>query len=190
MIRPHSEEHHDFRGYAGKLVSGTLKVNDEVKVLPSLKTSKIARIYHSQRQVQVAKPGQSITIELEDDVDVSRGNMIIPAGSSYAQAFTLTATLSWMDEQELTSGKTFLLQHGVNLVKAKVMALQSRLDIETMEESEEVRRFELNDIGRVSIKTAKPIFADAFKENHQNGAFILIDEFSNNTVSVGFVEKV
>lgn len=189
VIRPHSEEHHDFRGYAGKLVSGTLKVRDEVKVLPSLKTTRVARIYHSQQQVQVAKPGQSITLELEDDVDVSRGNMIIPVGSSYTQAFTLTATLSWMDEQALTSGKTYMLQHGVNLTKAKVMALQSRLDIETMEESNQVTRFTLNDIGQVTIKTARPIFADAFKDNHNNGAFILIDEFSNNTVAVGFIER-
>ena len=190
VIRPHSDEHHDFRGYAGKLLSGEMRSGDEVMILPSMKTTTISRIYHSQKEIQKAVSGQSITVELEDDVDVSRGNMIIPVGSSYTQSNSFTATLSWMDEQALTGGKTFMLQHGVNLTRSKVTALQSSLDIETMEEVEEVTKFELNDIGRVCIKTAKPIFADSYKDNHNNGTFILIDEFSNNTVAVGFIEKL
>ena len=139
--------------------------------------------------MELARSGDSITIELETDVDVSRGNMIVPVGSPYTQANSFTAILCWMDEQSLTNGKTYLLQHGVNISKAKLMALQSRLDIETMEEDRQVNEFRLNDIGRVSIKTAKPVFADTFSDNHNNGAFILIDEFSNNTVAVGFIES-
>jgi sulfate adenylyltransferase subunit 1 len=189
VIRPHSDEHHDFRGYAGKLVSGKLEKGEEVVVLPSLKTSRISKIYHSQQEVNTARSGESITIELDSDVDVSRGNMIVPVGSSYTQAGAFTAIVCWMDEQVLTSGKTYLLQHGVNITKAKLTSLQSRLDIETMEESKDVREFRLNDIGRVGIKTAKPVFADTFNDNHNNGAFILIDEFSNNTVAVGFIES-
>ena len=84
--------------------------------------------------------------------------------------------------------KTYLLQHGINRVKAKITALQAKLDIETMEEIHEVSQFRLNDIGRITIKTAKPIFADSYRSNPRNGAFILIDEFSNNTVAVGFME--
>jgi sulfate adenylyltransferase subunit 1 len=189
VIRPHSDEHHDFRGYAGKLLSGQLQKGEEVLVLPSLRKSKITKIFHAQTEVEHARSGESITVELADDVDISRGNMIVTAGSPYAQANTIVATISWMDEQVLTNGKTFLLQHGVNIVKAKITALQSKLDIQTMEETSEVSQFKLNDIGRISLKTAKPIFADLYKNNPRNGAFILIDEFSNTTVAVGFIEK-
>ncbi|HEY1114230.1 MAG TPA: GTP-binding protein [Chitinophagaceae bacterium] len=189
VIRPHSDQYHDFRGYAGKLASGTLRVGEEVIVLPSLKVSTIKSISQAQQSVQVAHAGESITIELEHDVDLSRGNMIVPVNSFYTQASSFTATINWMDESPLTSGKTYLLQHGVNRVKAKVVSIQNVLDITTMGEKEDASSFRLNDIGRVSMKTAKPIFADLYAENPRNGAFILIDEFSNNTVAVGMIES-
>ena len=189
VIRPYSDEHHDFRGYPGKLSSGQLHKGEEVWVLPTSKTSRISRIYHAQEEVAIARSGDSVTIELEDDVDISRGNMIVSANAAPIQSNSFVATISWMDEQPLTTSKTFLLQHGVNSVKAKVTGLQSKIDIHTMEELNEVLQFRLNDIGRVSIKTAKPVFADLYKDNPRNGAFILIDEFSNNTVAVGFIEK-
>lgn len=189
VIRPHSNDYHDFRGYAGKLVSGTLRVGEEVIVLPSLKTSTIKSISQAQEPVEVAHSGESITVELDTDVDISRGNMIVPVNSFYTQASSLTATINWMDESPLTAGKTYLLQHGVNRVKAKVISIQNVLDITTMGEKEDASAFRLNDIGRVSLKTAKPIFADLFTENPRNGAFILIDEFSNNTVAVGMIES-
>ena len=190
VIRPHSDQHHDFRGYAGKLVSGQLKRGDEIVVLPSLRTSKISKIYHANNEVEYGSSGESVTVELEDDIDVSRGNMIVPVGSPVAQVNTLVATIAWMDEQPLTNSKSFLLQHGVNVVKAKITSLQSKLYIHSMEEVNEVSEFKLNDIGRVSIKTAKPVFGDVYEQNPRNGAFILIDEFNNNTVAVGFIERV
>ena len=189
VIRPHSNEYHDFRGYAGKLVSGTLKVGEEVIVLPSLKVSVIKSISQAEQPVQVAHAGESVTIELEHDVDISRGNMIVPVNSFYTQATSFSATINWMDESSLTAGKTYLLQHGVNRVKAKVVSIQNILDITTMGEKEDASAFRLNDIGRVTLKAAKPIFADRYAENPRNGAFILIDEFSNNTVAVGMIES-
>lgn len=189
VIRPHSDQHHDFRGYAGRLVSGQLHKGQEVLVLPSSRKSIITKIYHSQTEVESARSGESVTIELQDDVDISRGNMIVPSSPTPVQANSFVATISWMDEQPLLNSKTFLLQHGVNIVKAKITALQSKVNIHTMEEMNEVTQFKLNDIGRVSIKSAKPIFADLYKDNPGNGAFILIDEFTNNTVAVGFIEK-
>lgn len=189
VIRPHSDQHHDFRGYAGKLLSGKLQVGQEVLVLPSSKTSKITKILHAQTEVNTARSDESITVELQDDVDISRGNMIVPVDAPPTQANTFVATISWMDEQPLVNSKTFLLQHGVNVVKAKITGLQSKMNIHTFEEVNEVSEFKLNDIGRVGIKTAKPIFADLYKDNQRNGAFILIDEFSNNTVAVGFIER-
>jgi sulfate adenylyltransferase subunit 1 len=190
VIRPHSDAHHDFRGYAGRLESGVLKKGQEVVVLPSLRTGKIKAIHLADVPVDEAKAGESVVLELEDDLDVSRGNMIVPTDTSYQQVSAFTATLTWMEEQPMNIGRTYLLQHGVNLVKAKIMAIQNRIDIETMEEITPVTSFGLNDIGKVSLKTARHFFADLYKDNPRNGAFILIDEGSNNTVAVGFIDAI
>jgi sulfate adenylyltransferase subunit 1 len=190
VIRPHSEEHHDFRGYAGKLVSGSLEVGQKIIALPSLRESTIKSIVHTYEKKSKAHSGESVTIELEDDIDVSRGNTVVPVGTPYQQVNNFTAKLTWMDEQPLVAGKTFLLQHGINRIKAKLTSFSHIIDMSTIEEKTEVREFKLNDIGEVTIKTAKPIFADVFKDNPRNGAFILIDEFSNNTVAAGFIQKI
>ena len=190
LIRPHSDDHHDFRGYAGKLASGVLKKGDRVTVLPSLKDSTIQTLRSGNQEIDSAIAGQSIVVELSDDIDVSRGNMVVPAVSEHHQVQSFTATITWMDEQPLNVGKTYLLQHAVNRTKAKITTIQSILNIETMDKKEDVSVFKLNDIGQVSIKTAKPIFADLYKVNPHNGAFILIDEFTNNTVAVGFIERI
>ncbi|HEY0067643.1 MAG TPA: GTP-binding protein [Flavisolibacter sp.] len=190
VIRPHSDEHHDFRGYAGRLASGVLRKGDSILVLPSLRSSTIRAMRRDWEEVDSARAGESIVIELEDDVDISRGNMIVPGSAICPQVNGFTATINWMDEQPMTPGKTYLLQHGINLVKAKVTTLQSRLDIVTMQEEQTTSKLHLNDIGRVSIRTARPIFTDLYKDNPRNGSFILIDESSNTTVAVGFVERL
>lgn len=189
VIRPRNNDHHDFRGYAGRLKTGTLQKGKKVVVLPSLKESLIKSVSVADKQVDKAFAGESVVIELEEDIDVSRGNMIVDAATKYNQVSTITATLSWMEEHPLTPGKSFFLQHNTNRVKAKLVELQSVLDIKTMEEKTGVAQLKLNDIGRVVIKTAKPIFADTYQSNPDNGSFILIDEFNNNTVAVGFIES-
>src|SRR5690606_3266592 len=113
----------------------------------------------------------------------------VSASSTCKPVNAFSATLNWMDEQVLTAGRSYLLQHNVNLVKAKVMALQNVLDIHSMEQNPKATQFQLNDIGKVLIKTAKPLFADTYQSNPANGSFILIDEFSNHTVAVGFIEN-
>jgi sulfate adenylyltransferase subunit 1 len=189
VIRPRNTDHHDFRGYAGRLKTGTLQKGKKVVVLPSLKESLIKSVSVADKQVDKAFAGESVVIELEEDVDVSRGNMIVDPATKYNHVNTITATLSWMEEQPVVAGKSFLLQHNTNRVKAKLIQLQSVLDIETMEEKTDVSQLKLNDIGRVIIKTAKPIFADTYQSNPDNGSFILSDEFSNNTVAVGFIDS-
>ena len=190
VIRPHSEEYHDFRGYAGKLVSGSLEEGQKIIALPSMRETKIKSIHAGYKKIATAHAGESLTIELEDDIDVSRGNTLIPVGVPCQQVSSFTAKLTWMDEQPLTHGKTFLLQHGVNRIKAKLTSFGHIIDMNTIEEKTEVKEFRLNDIGEVTIKTAKPIFADVYKDNPRNGAFILIDEYSNTTVAAGFIEKI
>lgn len=187
VIRPHSEEYHDFRGYAGKLVSGTIEVGQKIVALPSLRESTIKAIYSGYKQVAKGHAGESLNIELTDDIDISRGYTLVTGDTPHHQVNNFTAKLNWMSEQPLTAGRSFLLQHGVNRVKAKVLSFAHVIDMSTMEEKSDVKEFKLNDIGEVGIKTAKPIFADLYRENPYNGAFILIDEFSNHTVAVGFI---
>jgi sulfate adenylyltransferase subunit 1 len=190
VIRPHTEQHHDYRGYAGRLTSGRLQKGEDVIVLPSGTNAKISRITRAEKELEEAVSGQSISIELDGDVDVSRGNMIVAANETCSQINQFNATICWMNDQLLSAGRTMLLQHGVNQVKAKILSLQGKLDIETLSENKDANHFALNDIGRVVIKTAKPMFADSYSHNPRNGAFILIDEFTNNTVGVGFVEDI
>lgn len=187
VVRPHSTEFPDFRGYAGKLESGDFQRGEEVVVLPTHRKSKIKKIHLYTNEIEQARYKESILITLEDDIDISRGNMLVKASDSIVQKNSFSATICWMEETPAIAGKMFWLQHGPNRVKAKIMAVDTVLDIHTLETAVDKKTFELNDIGLVSIKLSKPIFADSYNENPANGSFILIDEFTNNTVAVGFI---
>ncbi|RYY94588.1 MAG: sulfate adenylyltransferase [Chitinophagaceae bacterium] len=189
VLRPHSDAHHDYRGYAGRLASGVLRPGDEVQVLPSGRRSRIRRIARAQQEVVEARAGDSVALELEDDMDVSRGSMIVLATAAPQAAQAFRASLNWMDDAALSPAKTYLLQHGTNRVKAKVQ-VASLLDVHTMEAAESSEPLRLNDIGTVQVRTAGPVFAEPFAANRRNGAFVLIDEFSNRTVGVGFIEEI
>ena len=189
VIRPHTAAFHDFRGYAGKIESGYFQKGDEITVLPSLKSSTIKSITVFNEEREKAGPRESVVITLENDIDISRGNMLVKCPDGFKQAGDLKATICWMDDAVGTSGKMYLLQHGPNRVKAKITGVDNVLDIHTLETQQGVNSFGLNDIGDVGLKLARPIFADAYNDNPANGSFILIDEFTNNTVAVGFVRK-
>jgi sulfate adenylyltransferase subunit 1 len=191
VIRPHQDAFHDFRGYAGKIASGRWNVGDSVVVLPSSRTATISGLYKGEESIATASAGESVTVTLAEDVDVSRGNMLVKKDQgTYPEVSQFTARIAWMDEHEMREGKTFLLQHAQQVVKVKVVGVQEVLDIHTFQRAEEKKSFHLNDIGTVRLKSAKPLFLDRYADNPANGAFILIDEFSNNTVAVGFVEGV
>lgn len=187
VIRPRTTEYHDFRGFAGRVASGHFNVGDEVVALPSGKTSKIKTIEKFEEQLPVANTGDSVVITLEDEIDISRGNLLARAGQAPRELKDITANICWMDQQKLVPGKTYLLQHGVNRLKAKVQGVEEVLDVTKNEIIANKKELGLNDIGKISLKTAQPIFADTYAANPANGAFILIDEFSNATVAVGFV---
>jgi sulfate adenylyltransferase subunit 1 len=187
VIRPKTEEFHDFRGYAGRVSSGSIKVGDMIEALPNKQINKISAIYRAQDSVEVASKNDSVTITLEDDIDISRGNMLVKVGEQPELSKELKARVCWMDTTPLQNGKTYLLQHGVNRQKTKVTGIQSVLSINNFEEEELPENIKLNQIGVVSFKLANPIFADPFEVNPPNGAFILIDEQSNGTVGVGFM---
>lgn len=189
VIRPKTEEFHDYRGYAGKVAGGTFFVGDLVEALPSGQVSKIKTIEKFGEQLESATSKESVVITLEDDIDVSRGNMLVKAGDQPEAKKEVTAQICWLDKTPLSSGKTYLLQHGINRVKAKVLAINDKIDVLTLNRFQnESDNIKLNEIGWISLKTASPIFADKFELNPANGAFILIDEQTNNTVGIGLVE--
>ena len=187
VVRPKTEEFHDYRGYAGKLASGTIKVGDEVTVLPTGQSTKVATIEKFGQQLDSAGAKESVVITLERDVDVSRGNMLVKSTSQLQQLKEITARICWLDAQPLVAGKNYVLQHGINDSKAKIVSLNTKIDVVKLETSTSVSDLKLNEIGEVTLKTAKPIFADKYEYNPANGAFILIDEFTHSTVGVGFV---
>jgi sulfate adenylyltransferase subunit 1 len=188
VIRPMTEAYHDFRGYAGKISSGTFQVGDEVRVLPTGQESSIASIEKFEQKLSKAEAGDSVVITLSTDIDISRGNTLILASEVEApQLKDFSAQVCWLDHQALSPGKTYLLQHGIHITKAKISQITERLDVVAQTSTENVDSLKLNEIGRISLRTAQAIHADRYADNPANGAFILIDEFSNSTVGVGFV---
>lgn len=188
VIRPKTEEFHDFRGFAGKVYGGELSVGDDVVVLPSMTRSKIKAIYFYEKQYKTATRRSSVTITLEDEVNVSRGDMLVKAGDLPTVDKQFTATVSWMDSQNLSLGNKYVLQHGVNKVLAKVENIHHKIKPDYSGVDTEIGSLAMNDIAQVTFRLNKPIFYDTFKEHRTNGSFILIDNQTNNTAGVGFIE--
>jgi len=188
VIRPKTEEFHDFRGYAGKVYGGDINVGDEVVVLPSETKTKIKEIYFNDKKYQSAARRSSISVTLENNVNVSRGDMIVKVNELPRIEKAFTATVSWMDSRPLSPGSKYTLQHGVNKVIAKVSAINHKIHPDFSGVENDVANLNMNDIASVSFQLNKPIFFDAFKEHRTNGSFILIDPQTNNTAGVGFIE--
>jgi sulfate adenylyltransferase subunit 1 len=187
VIRPKTEDYHDFRGYAGKLYGGEISVGDEVTVLPSGTKSKVKEIYFYDEKFEKAERGSSITLTLEDDVNVSRGDMIVKATEEPTIEKELEATVCWMDKKPLIVATKYSLQHGIHNVLAKIV------DVNTIEETNfsgkitETSQLQLNEIGNIQLKLSKPLFFDSYQKNKHNGGFILIDLQTNTTAGVGFI---
>lgn len=178
--------HLDYRGYAGTVASGSVRVGDEVTVLPSKKVTKVASIDTYNGQLQQAFAGQAVTLTLEDEVDVSRGDMIVPTKNVPNIDTYLDAMLVWMSDQPLLPNKEYLLKCGTKEVKARVDTIQYKINMSTLRR-ESVPQFTLNDIGRCQLKTVEPVVFDAYSHNRATGAFILIDPENYNTLAAGMV---
>ena len=187
VVRPKTEAYHDFRGFSGKLYGNSLKVGDKVVLLPSGNESTIKGIHFFDQVLEEAAPGSSITITLEDEVDCSRGDMIVKVGEEPISEKSLTATLCQVNSKALKVGQKYILQHGVNRVLAKVDQIEEKIHAD-FSGSEKTEQLKLNDIGRVQFRLSKPIHVDSYKSNKSNGSFILIDEGSFDTISVGFID--
>lgn len=182
VIRPQTEALHDYRGYAGRILSGTFHVNDRVTVLPSGNSSVIERIEIFDQEPDQAHTGQSVTLHLKDDIDISRGDVLVNSDHLPQHAQLIEADICWMDTRPLDDSITYLLQHNSKLTKCKIREIIHKVDINTLEE-QEAYEFKLNDIGRVIVKTAEPLAFDIYAENKANGAAILIDSRTNLTVA-------
>lgn len=187
VIRPRNEEHHDYRGYAGRVASGSFSVGDEIIVLPSGQKSVIQSIHRYDQQLQHADSRQSVSITLQDDIDISRGDMIVKSQEAAPLNKEFTSKVCWLNKEPMVSGKNYLLQHGTAYAKAKISTIDFIQDPATLNKLEGANSLKMNDIAQVQVRTAKPLPADRYEENPANGSFILIDEHSNTTVAVGVV---
>jgi sulfate adenylyltransferase subunit 1 len=187
VIRPRNEANHDFRGYAGKVASGEIKEGDEVMTLPSGRKSRVDKIYQYDKTLSKAEARQSVTITLENDIDISRGDLLVKTAEQPVPLSEFPSYVCWLNNQPMSLGKTYLLQHGTQLTKAKVVNIDFIQDPASMLKIESAVSLKMNDIAQVRVKTAKPLGADRYEDNESNGSFILIDEHSNNTVAVGFI---
>ncbi|WP_367898123.1 sulfate adenylyltransferase subunit 1 [Leptospira sp. WS58.C1] len=186
VIRPQTEEHHDYRGYAGQVRSGVFKKGDDIVVLPSGLRSKIKSIHTYESEVEEAFAPMSVTILLEDEIDISRGDMIVTDKHQPTVSQDIEAELCWMDAKSLVPGNKYLLRQTTGSVKSAVKEISFRIDIQTHEKLES-SQLALNEIGRIKIRTAKPIAFDSYSENRGTGSFVLVDEGTNNTVGAGMI---
>ncbi len=188
VIRPQSTKVTDYRGYAGQVASGVLKPGDEVMVLPSGMTSTIAAIDTADGPVDEAFPPMSVTVRLADEIDISRGDMICRPHNAPAVAQDIEAMVCWMDETApLRVGGKYAIKHTTRSARAVVRGLQYRLDVNTLHRDEQAADLQLNEIGRVRLRTTVPLLADEYRRNRTTGGFILIDESTNRTVGAGMI---
>lgn len=188
VIRPQTKELHDYRGYAGKITSGIYKKGDAVTVLPSGLKSRIQKIEIGGKEVEEAFAPQSIILHLEDDIDISRGDVIVRGNDLPKVENELELLLCWMDAKPLVTGNKYLLQHNSRTVKAVVRSIDYRLDVNTLQKLSDPEGITLNDIARVTIKTAEPIAYDSYSHLRSNGGAILIDQTSYVTVGACMIQ--
>lgn len=176
----------DFRGFSGKVASGIVRKGDEVMALPSGKTSRVKAIHTYDGELDFAFPPQSITITLEDEIDLSRGEMLVHPDNLPRVERNFEAMLVWMDENAMDPQKQFFIKHTTNLTRVRIDQIRYKVDVNTMEQSM-VDHLTLNEIGRVVFTSNKPLFFDPYKKNKNCGSFILIDPITNNTSAVGMI---
>jgi sulfate adenylyltransferase subunit 1 len=187
VIRPHTTEFHDYRGYGGRVEGGVLKPGDEVVALPSNIKTKIKSIDTLTGPLEEALPSMSVTLLLEDNIDISRGDMIVKADSMPKNSQEMELMVCWLAEKKLQPGGKYLVKHTTKETKCVIKDIQYKLNISTFEQITDNKDINLNDIARVTIKTASPLFFDSYNTNRSTGSLIIIDEFSNETVGAGMI---
>lgn len=188
VIRPHSDEWHDFRGFAGRVASGVFKPGDDVTVLPSGFNAKVEAIHSLDGDMEEAFSPHSVTITLDREIDISRGDMLVKPNNQPEVGQDIDLMLCWFSEKAplRTRGK-YLLKHTSKECRAVVRDIKYKVDVNTLHKIEDVQEVSLNDIARVSLRTSQPLFYDSYRKNRITGSVILVDEFSNETVAAGMI---
>jgi sulfate adenylyltransferase large subunit len=189
VIRPKSDDYHDYRGYAGRVAGGVLKPGDDVLVLPSGMPSKIASIDLFDTELDEAFPPMSVTVRLEDDVDVSRGDMICRPQNAPKPSQDLDAMVCWMATAPLRPRQKLAIKHTTRMARTMIKDVQYRLDVNSLLRDLETKELSLNEIGRVQLRTSVPLLCDTYEKNRTTGSFVLIDEATGVTVGAGMINS-
>lgn len=187
VIRPHTSEYHDYRGYAGRVAGGVFRPGDEVTVLPSLRKSKISSIDVLGKSLSETISGDSVAISLEDQIDVSRGDMLVSTDDLPVISQDINLMVCWFNERPLKVGGKYLIRINSNEAGCIIKAVNYRMNISTLENDFENLSIKMNDLANISIKTSKPVFFDSYKKNNITGSMIFIDEGTNETVGAGMI---
>ena len=188
VVRPQSTEYHDYRGYAGRIASGVFKKGDKVKVLPSGFNSGIISIDTLKGSLDEAYPPMSVTLTLEDDIDISRGNMIVQDNNK--EPFVsqdIELMLCWLGEKPMMLNGKYTVRHTSNDVRCIIKEVSYKMNINNMEKNFDDKNIALNEIAKIKIRTTQPLFFDSYRNNRQTGSLILVDEATNNTVGAGMI---
>lgn len=187
VIRPQSDKYHDYRGYAGRVAGGVFKPGDEVVVLPSGLTTKVSSIETLDGQLQEAFPPMAVSLTLEDDIDITRGDMIAKPDNQPNVGQDIELMICWLNEKKLMPNGKYALKHTTRDARCIVKEVKYKVNINTLHRLEDDKEIGLNDIGRIKIRTTSPLLYDSYKKNRTTGSLILIDEFTNETVGAGMI---
>ncbi|MFT7335676.1 MAG: sulfate adenylyltransferase subunit 1 [Porticoccaceae bacterium] len=187
VIRPHTLEHQDYRGFAGRIDGGVFKPGDKVKALPSGFVSTIKTIELNGESIAEAFAPMSVTMTLEDEIDVSRGDMIVRENNVPEIGQDIDVLVTWMSQKALHSRTKVVIKHTTNECVGMITELKYKVDINTLHRIEGIEKVEMNDIARISIRTSKPLFYDSYKRNRKTGSLIIIDEQTNETIGAGMI---
>ncbi len=186
VCRPQTPEHHDFRGFAGRIEAGEISVGSEVTILPSGRTTRVKEIVTYDGKLQTAYAPQSVMLTLEDEIDISRGDMLVAGGAVPEVAKEFEATLCWLAETPLDRNRKYLVKHTTRMAKSVFARIDYRLDVNTLEQHP-AEQLAMNDIARVALKVQQPLVFDRYTQDRATGSFIVIDEATNNTVAAGMI---
>lgn len=187
VVRPNTDDFHDYRGYAGRIAGGSFKKGDEVMVLPSGFTSKIAKIDTYDGELQEAYPPMSVTVLLEDDIDVSRGDMLVRTNNKPEVSQDIEVMVCWFSEKAIQVRGKYAIMHTTQEARCVVKEIRYKMDINSLHRNLEDKEIKMNDIARITVRTTKPLFVDSYRKNRITGSVIFIDEGTNETVGAGMI---